>query len=468
MRRVLLLIPIGALVWAAFAWRNEPSSPADPSAATGAIRGRVTPAAGTTLTREANAASELHLAHDARRVPLTPDLRFEFADVAPGAHTVHLRVPGFEPEERALEVEAGRVTELELALRPASGGVLSGRVLDEHGQALAGVQVTVQSRNGTDPGPGDLGARTDAAGEFRIGGVPSGEVTIEAFHPDFRGTRLALGPLEAQAQRHGLALVLAAGRSLGGRVLDAEGRPAARASLWIESHSERAGGGEALRTDAHGRFLAEGLDAGPFRVTAWDELGPGGALTTAFRVAAGDLDLVLRLAAPAVLELALSDPARTPPRVALLDLDGFELEPNPNSVFFEVGRPLWSAHTRADGLELSGLAGGEYWVGLQDLERGRAGWTRATVRAGARARAEVVLVPATWLRLSVTEALVPLVVHGAGGFTKRLDSEPGAARGAHELGAFLPAGSYRLVAPDGRTLAETTLAGEPELRLAFE
>ncbi len=436
-----MLLPVIALGGAAFLWQAKQSSP------------------------DVNGASP------PSRVPNDEDRPETISRAAPDedASSGTQRTPAaHEPlsPARTAQVEPQRVSELQLSPTPALGIVLSGRVLDEEGAPLVGARVNVQSRR---PGStsADVNARTDRAGEFRIADAPSGEVTVFAFQDGLRGARLDLGELAPREERHDLELVLATGYTLAGRVLDITGAPAARARLWIESQSDP-GNGEVARADDQGRFQSTGLDAGPFRVSAWDELGDSGKLTTAFRVPADGQELELRLAPPAALELVVpGSPSLADVRVVLLDLDGFALEPSPYAPSPEEGRPRWTSRATSSGLELGGLAAGEYWVGLQDLEHGRAGWTRVALTARESARAELVLVPATWLRVTGADALV---VRGAEGFTERLVPEVGRATSSQERSVFLPSGTYRIesTSPNARAATEVILAGEPERHLRFE
>src|SRR5262249_9110399 len=146
----------------------------------------------------------------------------------------------------------------------------------------------------------DLEALADDAGEFHFTDVPPGEVTVSAFHSGWRGARIALGRLDAS--RRDLELVLTLGSTIAGRVLDADGAPAKRAGVWVQSPG---GEGEILSADADGRFRVSGLDDGAFRVTAWDELDASREIAIAFHAPAGTLDLELTLAAPGSLALAL-------------------------------------------------------------------------------------------------------------------------------------------------------------------
>ena len=355
---------------------------------------------------------------------------------------------------------AGQASDARRDVASAAGGFeLAGRVRVAGAGPARGARVNVVCRDGARVSA-DLNALTDDEGAFHFPAVPAGDVTVCAFHTGFRGARLALGRLDAE--RRDLELVLTLGSTIGGRVSDARKAPVARASLWIESWSDRRGNGEVLSGDADGRFRASALDDGPFRVTAWDELGSGGAIAVAFRVPAETLDLELRLAPPATLLLVLrGEPSSDGVVAHLLDLDGWELAPAPRSN--DDRRPRWTARADDEGIVLSGLAPGEYWAEAQDLERRRAGWTRVTVPAGERVRSTLVLTTATWLRVRANAEHTPLVVRGADGFAKRLDPDPGASAdtSANRVSALLPIGSYRIEGVPGG--APVVLSGEPEV-----
>jgi protocatechuate 3,4-dioxygenase beta subunit len=109
-------------------------------------------------------------------VALDAEGRVEFAAVAPGERVLRVRVPGFVPAQAVLRVGEGDVVEHVVHLDP--GVALSGVVVDDLGQPVAGATVTAQ-REGPEGGTAG-GAESDSQGRFRIGGLERGEYRLHA------------------------------------------------------------------------------------------------------------------------------------------------------------------------------------------------------------------------------------------------------------------------------------------------
>jgi protocatechuate 3,4-dioxygenase beta subunit len=122
---------------------------------------------------------------------------FEFKDLPPGRYTVTVTRSGYLSMQygqryygelsKPLQVDEGRVVDkVDFALPRA--GVISGRVFDETGEPVSGVNVWVMRteyfrgrRRAVAMGGSN---RTDDIGQFRVSGVPPGEYTVMAWLPD--------------------------------------------------------------------------------------------------------------------------------------------------------------------------------------------------------------------------------------------------------------------------------------------
>jgi protocatechuate 3,4-dioxygenase beta subunit len=184
---------------------------------------------------------------------------WEMVAVPDGARSLTVRAEGFAPQDRPLFRRSPSQT---ATLKP--GGILGGSVLDAAGKPVAGAIVVA----------GLQAARTDAAGAYRMTGVPTGLQQIETqWKEDFfasRQVKLVAGT-EASAN---LKLVRAA--AITGTVVDeSTRRPIAGASIEVG----RPAFGEGIparraRTDARGRFRAGGLAPRAYAV----EVGRAGYL----------------------------------------------------------------------------------------------------------------------------------------------------------------------------------------------
>jgi protocatechuate 3,4-dioxygenase beta subunit len=170
---------------------------------TGRIRGRVLASDGTGPIRRAQVritGSEI-----APKAALTDvEGRFDFRDLPAGRFTLQSSKSGFvsvqygqtRPFEQGRPIELADKQALDNAdINMPRGGVISGRIIDEFGDAVPDASVTAMRQTWTNgrrrlvPSPGRV-AQTNDLGQFRIYGLPPGEYYVSA---SLRGGG---GPLE--------------------------------------------------------------------------------------------------------------------------------------------------------------------------------------------------------------------------------------------------------------------------------
>ncbi len=118
---------------------------------------------------------------------------FSIDDLAAGPAHLRVRAPGYAPLERAVAIESrgGRATELG-RLELAEEGVIEGVVVDGRGDPVAGARVgkdSVPTYLPVGATPSGM-ALTDAKGQFRLGELAAGNVTLEAYAPDVGRARV--------------------------------------------------------------------------------------------------------------------------------------------------------------------------------------------------------------------------------------------------------------------------------------
>ncbi len=112
---------------------------------------------------------------------------FSIEGLDPGTYTVEARADGGTASAE-VEVERGVTADVDLELE--AFGTLTGTVVSASGEALAGLSVMAQPKDGSmDVGSGlqmlmGGGPRTDRRGKFELAGVPAGEGQLTIFDPD--------------------------------------------------------------------------------------------------------------------------------------------------------------------------------------------------------------------------------------------------------------------------------------------
>lgn len=371
------------------------------------------------------------------------------------------------------------------------GGSISGRIVDEAGNGIAGAKVsawTPEHAAGGGPGMmvfGDTGrdngriTTSDGAGNFRIDGLKVGTATALAEKDGFA----VASRRDIEVERGGLAgdvrLTLAAGASIAGTVTGPDGKPIAGAVVSVMDtvldFSEAGLGGSFERTkeatvDATGSFALGGLKKADYHVFA---RAPGCLNLVRKSVPAGTRDLRLALERSGVVHGCVRQ-ATDGKAVADFDVDmDFD-----GVGFFGMG-PIEPARVLR-GAEAAAAAGVDEAPGLfaiVDLPSTKVGFTvRAhgfapvkvsalDVAAGGRVTKDVEMTPALTLtgvvlgpeRQPIANASVTLSAveedSGPGGFRTRVAYRAGAGHGT----------TANFIGDDGARHAVTDEAGRFEL-----
>lgn len=236
--------------------------------------------------------------------------------VPAGVVTVAARASRHLQGRRAdVEVRAGATTSgADITLDPAA--TLVGRITGPDGAPVveARVQVTVPPESGMDgllaqfTGGRKVSARTDADGRYRVESIPAGEHAVGVEAAGFLSAEATLAFRAGADTQHDVALV--AGHVVGGVVRAPDGTPVAGADVAVKWSSGDAPNPMAafmpestrdqrrVTSGEDGRFAADGLQEGPYTITA---VAKGYVEGTTRDVLAGDTEVVVALNASAVL-----------------------------------------------------------------------------------------------------------------------------------------------------------------------
>jgi hypothetical protein len=316
---LVTLVGLPVAVWA------QPPAPARdtaPQTGTAVIRGRVL-ADGTdhALPRtQIRATSDKGRPYDANT---DGDGRYEVKQLPAGLYTVSASRPNYVAHAFGQKRPGGAGTRIEVAdgqtiavdFNLMRAGVITGRVVDEVGDAITDVQVMPlrsQSVNGNRQlFPSNRAASTNDLGEFRIFGLAPGRYYLSAVYRSMMGgdtdDRSGYAPTYypgtgnmAQAER----ITLAAGQTIAGAnftllpirtvrvsgiALDSQGRPLGGGfiSTMTRAMLGMGGGGTTVRPD--GKFTVSGLTPGEYTFRA-SVPGGGEAATASVIVADSDIN----------------------------------------------------------------------------------------------------------------------------------------------------------------------------------
>jgi hypothetical protein len=311
--RVCLAVVLCALGFVP-AWAQQPAASADKN--TGVIRGRVvTLDTGRPLRRAqvSLASSELR----ERKITGT-NLRgeFELTGLPAGRYTVNVTRSGYLRTQygqrrpggqgKALELAAGQTLDkLEIPLQRAA--IISGRVADENGEPVSGVNVYAmrpQFYQGRREMARVASARTDDTGQYRILGLAPGTYTVLAriretwmipgppkrmlgYSPTFfpstaraaDALRVTLAPGE-EAQSTDITLVFAPSASISGMATRSDGTPLAGGRVGLSENYRGPFGSSFMGiTDAiiaaDGSWHMRGIAPGDYELSVSDERRDG-------------------------------------------------------------------------------------------------------------------------------------------------------------------------------------------------
>jgi protocatechuate 3,4-dioxygenase beta subunit len=197
------------------------------------------------------------------------DGRFAFDDADAGSFQVIARrgrLVGTSAVIRIVEAEA--IADLEIAADPAAA--ISGRAVDEQGNGVADAKVMFFPSSGTPLSGMNVQAGSD--GSFRAEGVLPGTYGIRAEATDAAMTVISETVTVGRSDVQDVKVVLGRGAIIAGKVLSADGRPAAQVRIGARVK----GGRSFLRPVSSaddGSFRLAGVGGGPVTIDARSAVG---------------------------------------------------------------------------------------------------------------------------------------------------------------------------------------------------
>ena len=344
-----------------------------------------------------------------------PSGRFVLDSMRPGDVEFTVSAPGFMPRRVSGVTVVEGETKRGVIVTLVRGGVLRGVVVDQAGEPIAGAAVMAfdpsiergrEFRQQRDPSklpdrlprfseglpPALLGyaaglglladdaVRSGRDGTFELTSVPSGKLSVVAFHPDHASGSSEEFVLEEGGSIDGLRIELSSGAAVYGTVKDRHGRPmpasmvvAMSPSRFAGSDASSVGGGlYQTQTDLEGAYELKNMSSGSFFIMSMrgdEALNPLSFFSTL------DFDLVT-IPADERVRFDIVDESFGGTRVFGRVLDDGQPVPrgNINAISWEGENVLgvdWKlARIDSEGLyEFEGLAPGEYQFTLEGLNR---------------------------------------------------------------------------------------------------
>lgn len=402
------------------------------------------------------------------------DGRYEL-ELRPGRYRVTVNANGYAtgfhgPQggrggQTIVDVQPGRLT-TGIDVRMQASGRISGRILDDRGQPLAGVELELMPAVSAMAlgGPRAEYARTDADGSYRVELMP-GEYVIRAYvdgatrparntallylstyYPGVRAREEAQAfRIESGAEQYDVSFALAVGQPvrIAGVVADPAGGDLADVRVSLRNFGADGSNREiAVTVDRNGSFDARDLAPGTYMVAVLDQRNPGRWAGTARQIVAdGDTtDLDLR----AVPTSTVVGRMVRGPRSA----------GQPDLTQARIGFVMWSPETRMNG-------------GAFDVEDDG---TFTGILPGGRLLLNVTSLPPGWavrsMRLDNSEVFgVPIdVAPGRHELEVVIDDVPASVRGLVVDRRGTPLGGYTVILfPEDETLWH---AGSPFIQAA--
>jgi RNA polymerase sigma-70 factor (ECF subfamily) len=226
------------------------------------------------------------------RTETSEEGRFEFAGVMPERLPLQVRARGWSPWTGEVSVDAGMPVERTIVL--ARGVMLDGSVRDERGTPLADVEIA-SATSAPKPRFAEISTRSRVDGGFELGPIPPGHFDAHAERTGLAAAKAAFSGEPGERLRWDI--VLGAGLTLAGRIVDEEDRPVADCQVGARGPSKDA---------ASGCFAASAVsdEQGFFALTGCPDVAldlqvepPGaGSPTTKHGVRAGRDEIVVQVA----------------------------------------------------------------------------------------------------------------------------------------------------------------------------
>jgi protocatechuate 3,4-dioxygenase beta subunit len=275
----------------------------------------------------------------------------------PDGYAVTVSAAGFRTAAEAIPPRAGLAWSH--TVRLARGVAVQGRVVDEGGAGVAGATIVPLPAQDVlflaRPKLASHSVVTGRDGEFTMT-LDAGSFRLAALHPRYLPGRSEPFAVDGTSPRSGIVIRVAAGGSVAGQVVTAEGRPAAYAIVRSSASRSRdlGTGMREVRADRDGRFLIEGLPRAPLDVVAVAPEASSDTVTVDLSGRPDVSDLVVRLGFDAVIAGTVTAPDHRPIAEAEVFCVG-----RPRGA---VGtRPVFAEITDADGrFTCRGLVPGDY------------------------------------------------------------------------------------------------------------
>lgn len=238
--------------------------------------------------------------------------------VAPGSFAVlSARASGYAPGHQMVAVPEAPGAHVRVRVELPRGAPVSGVVVDPQGHPVAGAQVVARDTSQALSLAGDGDAATsDKRGRFQLTAVAAGTYHFEAHHPHHAPGSSDPRTVDGSTPTTGVRIVLGAGGTVAGKVVDQSGAPVAWATVRVGIGATGFGGGDAftrqVTADEQGHFEMKGLPRRALLALAMSDAASSPSVKVDLESTEARRDLVLRLELGGRIEGTVVDDAGTP------------------------------------------------------------------------------------------------------------------------------------------------------------
>lgn len=233
------------------------------------LRGRIVVAGGDSPCERGSLEVSGRVSKHSARAEVGQNGEVEVQSLPPDTYSIDVSCGGYVPKDKYPEIVIADVSISDQTWEVDVGITVRGVVVDQDGKPVADASISARPVNKVGRGQQTFGwgERSDKDGKFEMDGLIAGKYELEAWHDDHVSPDPAPRiDIAANGATEDQRLVLEAGGTITGRVVDANRRPISGAQVRVIGKRRRGGAGAHTADD--GTFTMDAVRPGEHRVVA--------------------------------------------------------------------------------------------------------------------------------------------------------------------------------------------------------